>query len=297
MKIRSRTRSRRKFAAAVALLTASTVLVMGAPGTGSAAPAATPSLQAYGISSDGLSMAAFKTDTPTRLDWVRDITGLKGDQKVVGIDFRVQDGQLYGVGDKGGIYTFKWPPQVPEPTATKVSQLQFDLLGTNFGVDFNPAADRLRVISDNGQNLRHNLNDHTTVEDGVLTTPPIPGWTRGVSAVAYTNNDLNGTTGTLLFDIDTKTDQLLVQAPANNGTLSPIGSLGVDAGPNAGLDIYSTLSGGKTVSNAGFAILGPPSGTVKSSLYNVNLFTGETELIGRFPAVDITDLAISLTGK
>ncbi|WP_172382780.1 DUF4394 domain-containing protein [Streptomyces sp. MNP-20] len=297
MKIRSRTHGRRRFAAAVALLTASTALVMGAPGTGSAAPAATPSLQAYGISSDGLSMAAFKTDTPQRLDWVRDIIGLKGDQKVVGIDFRVQDGKLYGVGDKGGIYTFKWPPEVTDPTATKVSQLQFDLLGTNFGVDFNPAADRLRVISDNGQNLRHNLNDHTTVEDGVLTTPPTPGWTRGVSAAAYTNNDLNGATGTLLFDVDTKLDQLVVQAPANNGTLSSVGSLGVDAGPNAGLDIYSTLSGGKTVSNAGFAILGPPSGTVKSSLYNVNLFTGETELIGRFPAVDITDLAISLTGK
>ncbi|QCX80200.1 hypothetical protein C9F11_33075 [Streptomyces sp. YIM 121038] len=291
MKIRSRTHGRRRFAAAVALLTASTALVMGAPGTGSAAPAATPSLQAFGISGDGLLMAAFKTDNPRQLDWVREITGLKGDQKVVGIDFRVQDGQLYGVGDKGGIYTFKWPPEVPEPTATKVSQLQFDLLGTNFGVDFNPAADRLRVISDGAQNLRHNLNTHTTDEDVALTTPPITGWTRGVSAAAYTNNDLNGATGTLLFDVDTKLDQLVVQAPANNGTLSSVGSLGVDAGPNAGLDIYSTLSGGKTVSNAGFAILGPASGTGNPSLYNVNLFTGATDVIGRFP-VNITDIAI-----
>ncbi|MFB7032604.1 DUF4394 domain-containing protein, partial [Streptomyces sp. NPDC056295] len=31
------------------------------------------------------------------------VTGLKGDGKLVGIDFRVQNGKLYGVGDKGGI--------------------------------------------------------------------------------------------------------------------------------------------------------------------------------------------------
>ncbi|MEU2561113.1 DUF4394 domain-containing protein [Streptomyces longispororuber] len=291
MKALSSMRARRRCAVAVAVLTASTALMMGAPGTGSAAPAVVPSVQAFGISGDGLLMAAFKTDNPRQLDWVREITGLKGDQKVVGIDFRVQDGQLYGVGDKGGIYTFKWPPEVPEPTATKVSQLQFDLLGTNFGVDFNPAADRLRVISDGAQNLRHNLNNHTTEEDIALTAPPVTGWARGVSAAGYTNNDLNGATGTLLFDIDTRLDQLVVQAPANNGTLSAVGSLGVDAGPNAGLDVYSTLSGGKTVSNAGFAVLGPASGTGNPSLYNVNLFTGETGVIGRFP-VNITDLAI-----
>jgi hypothetical protein len=28
----------------------------------------------------------------------------------------------------------------------------------SFGVDFNPAADRLRIISDAGQNLAHNVN-------------------------------------------------------------------------------------------------------------------------------------------
>jgi hypothetical protein len=33
--------------------------------------------------------------------------------------------------------------------------------GTWFDVDFNPAANRLRVISVRGQNLRHNLDDPT----------------------------------------------------------------------------------------------------------------------------------------
>ncbi|WP_344525588.1 DUF4394 domain-containing protein [Streptomyces albiaxialis] len=289
-------------------MSASAALVMGAPGTGSAAPApappgaapsaassAAPALRAFGITGDGTLMATFTTDRPTVLDWVREVVGLDGDQKLVGIDQRAQDGLMYGVGDQGGIYTIKTPPVTTDVVVTKVSQLQVALYGTNFGVDFNPAADRLRVISDNGQNLRHNLNDHSTVEDTVLTTPPATGPSRGVTAAAYTNNDLNGATATTLFDIDTKNDQAVIQAPANNGTLSATGSLGFDAGANAGLDIFSKLSSGKTVTNTAFAALTPP-GASTPTLYTVDLLTGTPTAVGKFP-LNITDLAVSLTGS
>ncbi|GAA4311046.1 DUF4394 domain-containing protein [Streptomyces venetus] len=281
--------------AAVAVMVTSTALMLGAPGTGSAAPAATPSLRAFGISGDGTLMATFTTDRPQVLDWVRVVTGLSGDTGLIGIDFRVQDGLMYGVGNKGGIYTIKTPPATADVVVTKVSQLQYALHGTNFGVDFNPAADRLRVISDNGQNLRHNLNDHSTLQDLNLTTPPIEGTTKGVSAAAYTNNDLNAATATTLVDINTTTDQVVLQSPANNGTLAPTGSLGIDAGINAGMDIYSTLSGGKTVDNAAFASL-TPSGANSPSLYGIDVLTGQATSIGQFP-LNITDLAISLTGS
>ncbi|MFD6431385.1 DUF4394 domain-containing protein [Streptomyces venezuelae] len=282
----------------------STALMLSAPGSGSAAPAAAPaaapSLRAFGITGDGTQMATFTTDRPNVLDWVRDIVGLSGDTALIGIDFRVQNGLMYGVGDKGGIYTIKTPPATPDVVITKVSQLQYSLHGTNFGVDFNPAADRLRVVSDNGQNLRHNLNDHTTIQDLNLTTPPVEGTTKGVSAAAYTNNDLNGATGTTLFDVNTGSDQIVIQSPANNGTLAPTGSLGIDAQSNAGLDIYSSPPGGKTVGNAAYATL-TASGAARPSLYSVNLFTGEATLVSdalgsRFP-LNITDLAISLTGS
>ncbi|MFF6783165.1 DUF4394 domain-containing protein [Streptomyces sp. NPDC012510] len=286
--------TRKRVMAAVAVAVASTALMLGTPGTGSAAPAATPSLRAFGISGDGTLMAMFKTDRPQVLDWVRAITGLSGDTALIGIDFRVQNGLMYGVGNRGGIYTIKTPPATADVVVTKVSQLQYALHGTNFGVDFNPAADRLRVISDNGQNLRHNLNDNTTVQDLNLTTPPIEGTTKGVSAAAYTNNDLDGTTATTLVDINTTSDQVVLQSPANNGTLAPTGSLGIDAGINAGMDIYSTLSGGRTVDNAAFATL-TPYGASTPSLYSVNVFTGQATSIGQFP-LNITDLAISLTG-
>ncbi|MGI5192770.1 DUF4394 domain-containing protein [Streptomyces sp. CA-288835] len=286
--------------AAVAVMVTSTALMLGTPGTGSAAPAATPSLRAFGITGDGTLMATFTTDRPDVLNWVRAVTGLSGDTGLIGIDFRVQNGLMYGVGNKGGIYTIKIPTGTQDVVVTKVSQLQYALNGTNFGVDFNPAADRLRVISDNGQNLRHNLNDHTTIQDLNLTTPPIEGTTKGVSAAAYTNNDLDGTTATTLLDINTTTDQVVIQSPANNGTLAPTGNLGIDAGINAGMDIFSTLSGGKTVDNTAFATL-TPYGAGTPSLYTINVVTGQATLVAtdaakaKFP-LNITDVAISLTG-
>lgn len=286
--------ARKRIMAAAAVMVTSTALMLGTPGSGSAAPAATPSLRAFGISGDGTLMATFTTDRPQILDWVRAVTGLTGDTGLVGIDIRPQDGLMYGVGNKGGIYTIKTPPATVDAVVTKVSQLQYALNGTNFGVDFNPAADRLRVISDNGQNLRHNLNDHSTIQDLHLTTPPTEGTTKGVSAAAYTNNDLNAATGTTLVDINTTSDQVVLQSPANNGTLAPTGSLGIDAGINAGMDIYSTLSGGKTVANAAFASL-TPYGASTPSLYSIDILTGQATVINQFP-LNITDLAITLTG-
>ncbi|MFF3847192.1 DUF4394 domain-containing protein [Streptomyces sp. NPDC002328] len=285
---------RKRLAAAAAVLSVSAALLVSAPGSGSAAGTATPSLRAFGLTGDGTLMATFTTDRPNVLDWVRAVTGLTGDTKLIALDHRVQNGLMYGLGEKGGIYTIKTPPQTSDVVVTKVSQLKVALYGTNFGFDFNPAADRLRVVSDNGQNLRHNLNDHTTVEDTTLTTPPLTGPARGVTASGYTNNDLVASTGTLLYGIDTTTDTLALQAPANNGTLTTVGSLGFDAQPNAGLDIFSVLTNGKTTSVAAFASL-TPYGASTPTLYNINLVTGEPTPIAQFP-LNITSLAITLTG-
>lgn len=278
---------RRGITRGIAALTAAAALVAGAPGTGSAQP---QSLRAFAIVGDGTLMATFTTDRPQVLDWVREVVGLDGDQFLIGIDFRVHDGLMYGVGSSGGVYTIKTPPDTEDVEVTKVSQLGVALYGTNFGVDFNPAVDRLRVVSDNGQNLRHDLGTGTTVEDTVLTTPPATGPTRGVTAAAYTNDDRDPTTATTLFDLNTTTDQVVIQAPANNGTLSPTGSLGVDAGANAGFDIYSDLTNGKTTSVTGFAAL--KVGT-SAMFYTVNLFTGATTSVGKFP-LSVTDVAVAL---
>ena len=212
----------------------------------------------------------------------------------------MQDGLLYGVGNGGGVYTI----DTQTAQASLVNSLSEELQGHRFGVDFNPAANRLRIISNTGQNLRHDVTGATTpptVADGPLNFPPVPPATTsttalGVTGAAYTNNDLEPTpptvTGTTLFDIDTTNDQIVLQSPANSGILVPTGKLGVDTGNQVGFDIYSDLVNGLTVRNRAFAVLAVNG---VDGFYKINLLTGDATFIGNFTNNRrIIDIAIPL---
>ena len=215
------------------------------------------------------------------------ISGLNGvDTRLVGIDYRVKDGQLYGVGNGGGVYRIDTDTAVAE----FVNSLSVPLTGATFGVDFNPAADRLRIVGDDGQNLRHNVDvGGTTLVDGSLNYTPGVAAT-GITAAAYTNNDLDSNTATSLFDMDTTLDQVVLQSPPNSGTLAATGKTAVDATGDAGFDIYSFVVNDRTRSNLGFAVAS--SGNV-SRFYSVNLLTGRLTFMGRF-ATDVIDIAVPL---
>ncbi|MFE1876877.1 DUF4394 domain-containing protein [Streptomyces sp. NPDC059496] len=249
-------------------------------------------LRAIGLTGDQR-LVEFDVNRPSKTWSVGKVSGLRDDALLVGIDFRVQNEKLYGVGDRGGVYTLN----TSNAKAVKVSQLTVALAGSAFGVDFNPAANRLRVISDTGQNLRHNIDDAaaalTTTVDGTLTNPTAPPSTaRGVTGAAYTNNDLNAATTTSLFDLDTMADRISLQSPANAGTLAPTGSLGVNAGPDSGFDIHYDSSAG---TNHGFAALNAGSGY---RLYGVDVLTGKATDKGAFPkSYQVTDLALPVNQK
>ncbi|NGO75157.1 DUF4394 domain-containing protein [Streptomyces sp. YC504] len=247
-----------------------------------------PGPRAVGLTADQR-LVTFRTDQPGKTVPLGKVDGLEGDTALIGIDYRVQDKKLYGVGDRGGIYTLR----EIGAKAQKVSQLTVALQGENFGVDFNPAANRLRVISDTGQNLRHNLDDPagapaagSTAVDGTLTNPTPPGGTAlGVTAAAYTNNDLDAATGTTLFDLDTAADQIAIQSPTNNGNLAPTGKLGVDAAAVSGFDILSAQGSG---GNTGYAV-------TQNKVFRVNLLTGKASSLGSLPgARQVVDLALPL---
>ncbi len=250
-------------------------------------------LKAVGLADAGKTLVRFTTERPERASKVGKVAGLAGDTYLVGIDYRVQNGKLYGVGNNGGLYTVS----DRDATATKVGQLSVPLSGTYFGVDFNPAANALRVVSDSGQNLRQPFGTTDgptvpTVADGPLNyTAGTPA--AGVSAVAYTNNDLNPDSATTLFDVDTAIDQIAIQAPANAGSLSATGKVGLDADPDAGFDIYSTVRNGKTADLTAVAVLGK-AGTYR--LYTVDLLTAVIDNEGTFK-FPVTDLAIGLNQR
>jgi hypothetical protein len=244
-------------------------------------------LDVVGLTSDGR-LVCFKDRTPGKAQEIGAISGLTaGDTSLIGIDFRVQDGMLYGVGNAGGVYTLDTTTAV----ATPVNTLTMPLTpGTFFGVDFNPAADRLRIVSDAGLNLRHNVNaGGVTLEDGDLSYTP-PTAATGINGAAYVNNDLDANTGTTLFDLDSDLDQIALQSPPNNGSLVPTGKLGVAATAPVGFDIFSATVNGVTISNHAFASLS--DGGV-SGFYRVNLLTGAASLVGAFDEA-VVDIAIPL---
>ncbi|MER5423496.1 DUF4394 domain-containing protein [Streptosporangium roseum] len=280
--------------------TLTVALVVLSVGAGTVVPALAESrlrLNVIGLTSDQR-LVSFDSRSADHTRDLGKISGLQEDTRIVGIDYRVQNRKLYGIGDLGGVYTLNGAAW-----ARKVSQLTVALSGSHFGVDFNPAANRLRVISDTGQNLRHNIDDPigtpaagTTVADATLTNPaipPAPGATAlGVSGAGYTNNDLSAVTSTTLFDVDTTANRVSVQSPANAGTLAPTGILGVAATGGAGFDVYSSLRNEVTVSNVAFATL-RVGGSYK--FYLIDLLTGAATFQNAFPANrQVVDIAIPL---
>lgn len=184
------------------------------------------------------------------------INGLAAGEKVLGLDFRPLNGQLYGLTSNSRIITLN----ASSGASAAVGTLSIPLSGTDFGFDFNPTVDRIRIVSNTGQNLRYNPNDPSlpVVIDGNLN-PGMPH----VTAAAYTNN-FAGATSTMLFDIDVNTDKLYLQNPPNNGVVTEIGSLGVNVNNSSGFDIGGT-------SGTAWAVLSVKG---NSTLYTINLTTG-----------------------
>lgn len=215
----------------------------------------------YGVNTSN-QLVRFDSATPGMVSAPIAITGLQAGENILGIDFRPANGGLYALGSASRLYVIN----KTTGTAMQVGAAgAFTLNGSDFGFDFNPTVDRIRVVSNTGQNLRlHPDTGGLAATDGPLN----PG-TPNVNAAAYTNN-FAGATSTTLYVIDTTLDALYTQNPPNAGTLNLVGLLGVDASNVNGFDI------------APFGGLAYASLTVSgtSRLYTINLGTSLATQVG-----------------
>jgi hypothetical protein len=220
-------------------------------------------------------LVGFKVGTPNTLDTNVTISGLAPGELVLGIDVRPRDNMLYGLTSTARLITIDPTTGVATVKATLAADSTDTTLpytaiaGTAFAVDFNPVADRLRVISNSGQNLRINVDTGATTTDGVINRA---GAAPSVAAAAYTNSILNATT-TQLFDVDSTSSVLALQNPPNDGTLVNVGPLGVTIAGDGGMDIAGGANG--LVLAALRTTAGGPT-----SLYRVDITTGAGTLIG-----------------
>lgn len=209
------------------------------------------------------------------------ISGLNSGDRILGIDYRPADNQLFGLSSGNAIYTL----DASSGAATLVgSGFSPFLNGDNFGFDFNPVIDRIRIVSDANQNLVGDPNTGaiTVGTDTFYAAGDInEGADPNVVHHAYNGNVANSP-ATALFAIDTNLDVLVAQA-ASAGTLTTIGSLGVNATSIGGFDISSTDEAFAVFANIG-------SGT--STLYSINLTTGVASSLGHIGEV-ISGVAVA----
>jgi Domain of unknown function (DUF4394) len=224
---------------------------------------------AFGLTADQR-LICFKVNRPREQATLIVVSQLQSpDTRLIGMDTRPATGAIWALGNGGGLY-------VLDPATARVefkSRLTVALDSASVGLDFNPTVDRLRVVTDTGQNLRVNVDTGATTVDGFLRS----GSTRmiGVGGAAYTNNDNDPSTGTTLYDLDTVMDQLVTQNPPNDGVLNPVGRLSFQGSSAAAFDIVSALTDGKVTSNTGYAAL--DGGDV---LFSIDLISGRATFVG-----------------
>lgn len=220
---------------------------------------------AYAINNSN-ELQIFNPNSPAQGLVNKAITGMQTGEGVLGIDFRPLNGQLFALGSTSRIYTINLGTGVATQVGT--GTLTTPLVGTEFGFDFNPTVDKIRVVSNTGQNLRLDpITGAVTAADTMLN----PG-TPTVSAAAYTNN-FSGATATELYVIDHNTDKLYLQNPPNGGALVEKGALGINITSANGFDIGAMSQKAYLLASVG----------TENKIYMVNLTTGVASSSVAFP--------------
>jgi hypothetical protein len=249
------------------------------------AQAAPNNMVALGVGGNGNTLFSFSGDKPSAVTSTP-VVGV-GVSTLVGIDYRPATGELIGLGVNGDVVSlFAIQPGTGVAAQIGAPATVSSITGaTSFGIAFNPAVDRLRVVDNlpsevglNVNNFRLNpTNGSLAGLDTDLIFAGLPGGATEAPevAVAY-DRDFVGTTATTLYGIVSGGDRLVTQggpngSPSpNTGQLFNVGTLGVDTSNNAGLDIDPATGEAYAALEVGGS----------SGLYRIDLTTGAAASIG-----------------
>jgi hypothetical protein len=276
----------------IALLSATCALALSACTT-LRPPAAPQGLTAYGLDTQG-QLVTFGTDNAASSVKRMNITGLGAGDTLVDLDVFNQDGNLYALSDTGKLY------QVNTQTGALTLNTSGSL-GAPRVIDFNPAAERLRVFSTGDMNYRLTPAPGsaaspagTVTDDGMLTyatTDTNAGKNPNLVAAAYTNSfkgfkpTTEYTPTTTLYSIDADLGILVSHSvgPAFS-TLNTVGALGVATGAEmTGFDIAGEKN----------AFLTASSGT-GTTLYTLDLATGKATEKSKVGGLTLKAFALAL---
>lgn len=217
---------------------------------------------------------------------VTTIGTLKAD--IVGLDFRASDGQLYGYAAKLGVgKDAVYRINTTTAALTMVTQSAPSMATAVLGVDFDPVRDRLRVITDLGENHQVDPVSLTTLVDTRFSYVAGDEFAGGFPLLLDIGYAADGT----LYGIDYLRDTLVRFEDPDAGTLRTIGKLGINTDRFTSFDIATV--GGTTVA---YASLGPSfDPRVANALFTVDLTTGAASRIGTFGASGVNGIAVAPT--
>ncbi|MGL4812830.1 MAG: DUF4394 domain-containing protein, partial [Beijerinckiaceae bacterium] len=192
---------------------------------------------------------------------------------------RPADGMLYALAEDGTVATVD--PATGK--ATMKSKLETMVMkGATVTVDFNPVADRLRVIGSDGTNLRAHVDDGKVAVDGKIKFKDGEGGGKPAMVIAGAySNSMKGAKETALYDID-MSGAFTKQAPPNDGILSSMGATGIK-GKVVAFDIVAGADG----SNTGWLV-------DEGMAYKLDIATGKTMQQGKISGLagDVRDIAV-----
>jgi uncharacterized protein DUF4394/Calx-beta domain-containing protein/uncharacterized protein DUF4214 len=242
----------------------------------------------------------FESTTPFFVPFIQSqtsVTGLQPGEKLLAIDFRPSNGQLYGITDSSRLYLINPNTGAATQVGSGSFSPPFPSGAFDIDFDFDPITDLIRVVT---PNLR--LNPDTGVVVAVdnpiafAAGDPNAGRAASVSGAAYSNN-FSGATSTTVYVI---TNLSFTGQPSILATLGSLG--GTPVSPNTG-QLF-------TVANVGGIFKGPagldiaPDGTAYALIsgtdtfnmfFTVNLSTGALNNFATFGLNrELLDLAVVL---
>ena len=242
----------------------------------------------YGLTTNN-TLLSFGSNTPATVSALVVITSTNGGETIIDIDYFALNQQLYDIGASGTLYSINCA------TGAATVDVANAAVGTAVSIDFNPMANRLRIISADPANLGNaNQNYRLTPSTGGATAAgmvtadgmlayaagaPRAGAVPNLIGSAYTGN-VNGAaaTATILYSIDNPNPSgqcFLVQhinGPAFS-TLQTVAGLSI---PAFGLTAFDpvTNTGFDISGDTGLACVSEDLGTNGERLFTLNLTNG-----------------------
>ncbi len=274
------------------------------------------------LSNTGLQLARFNLDAPGTTA-LAVVSGVTLGERLVGMDLRPRTGQMYALGvdallDRATLYRLE--PQSAGATAVATpigttGQIAFvdatgqvvDLTDVSVGMDFNPVADRVRIVDAGGNNFRVNPDTGAPADgdanaaginpDGNITGP----LATQLAATAYTNN-VNAPSATTQYTLDQLSSKLYLQNPPNSGTQTlgldvTIAGQTLDFGGGVGFDIapgvFTSAANMPAMVGVGYFTSSPAAGQPR--LYQIALNTGVASSLGNITTAgqDVDSLVVT----